>query len=396
MNSIINTEKENMDCMTVDAEATEIKEIEGEKETKIYRIDDNNVMASEDTVIQTTVSSSGDQPEPPTNNISPKKQTIKKLDPTREISPNFENELKWIDLLTEKISGEKKDLEALPKKFNDRLKTIFQRFIFVNKHNKKDVCIFALRFGQLLNFIETKFEKKHKFTEWRAKVFSSFSERYVQKWQQAAKIGKVVEHFSEFGLDTAIELDYLVKRKKEEFPDVTDSEIIDTLQSFINLGGHSTERNWFRTSMDGGVTEFRFKIAIKEKNVSGMEKLIVEIRPLVLEMVKITGGALEKSDVQQIVSSFKNMKSDEERMEFMRNYTMDKGTLASEDKKNKEEVKPNKKGFHEAVVLFISRAKSQDINSLDISIDEVKMVHAIIEEIIKAKNIDITITTKEI
>lgn len=396
MDNFIDTTNEKLDCMTVDAEAEEIIEIAPETETETTKddIEVNNPTDGNDTAEQGTVSSS-EQSES-TLIVLPKKSAIKKLDPTRAISANFENELKWIDSLIQKIGEEKKGLEALPKKYNGRLNKIFQRFIFVNKHNKKDICIFALRYGKLLNEIEERFTNKTDFTKWRSEAFPDVSERYIQKWQQAAKVGLVVEHFAEFGLGVVIELKYLVETWKDEFKQVEEPEIISVIQSFINLGGHSTERNHFRFSMDAAVTHFRLINKVKEKTVLEMENLIVEIKPLILELVKITGGALEEPDVQKIVDKFKILASENERVQFLEKYTMDKASLATgEPKENNEDLRKNLRGTNEAIVRFNRRFKLKNTSELDLTKDQAIEAYKNLMKYFTAKNIDINAIIKE-
>ncbi len=393
MKSVTNTEKEDMRSITIDVEAIDVTP--NKNETEKQNIEDNNAVASANAADKTAVSSA-DQPVP-TLSIPPEVSCKIKLEPTREIPANFEPELQVINSLIQKIGGKKKELKTLPVKYNNRLKTLFERFLFVNKHNKKDVCIFALKYGQLLNSIESKFEKKHKFTEWRAMVFANVSERSVQKWQQAARIGKMAFHFSEFGLDAVLELDYLVKTGNEEFNNVTEDELINVLQDFINLGGWSSDNYLIRNGIDSAVTNFRLLNALNKKNITGMANLIAEIKPQLLQMVKMEGGALEETDAQQIADKIKDLPSDEERRQFLNNYTMDKcavGSIAQNIHSEENRLK-NSRGANEAIIRLNSRLESKNINELDLNEDQAIKAFKNLIKYFRFKNIDINAITKE-
>lgn len=396
MNEYTSIEKETIDYSPIDIEAEEVEENVVESENNVI-FEDSNATAGQEAANQTAVSPSADDQLSPSSDISPKSPRKNKMEPDRVISSNFDVELKILDSMINKIDGGMKNLKSLPKRYDIMLRTIFERFLFVNKHNKKDVCIFALKYGQLLNTIESHFEKKHKFTELRSNVFNNVSERYVQKWQQAARLGEMAFHFSEFGLDAVLELSYMVKSRDEEFKNVPDNEVINIIEGFINLGGWSSEINLFRNGMDAAVTHFRLTNVLNEKNITGMAELFIEAKPLILQMVKTSGGALEKNDAQQIVDKIKDLPSEEERRRFLDKYTMDKCVVGSNAQgiKTEEEKKKISKGTNEVLVRFNSRFESKNINELALGEEQAIKALKNLLKYFRVKNIDVNAITKE-
>ena len=298
------------------------------------------------------------------------------------------DEQQYVDTM-EKLKDQEFPFKDLPELIRLRVNLLGDRFEAINRHHKEETFKLAYFCGCIINEFEHRVvdlekRKKSEFTEWRKKAFPRMKVRYLQRWQQVARLGALALEFAYLGLDGVAELEYLfdIDQGKEEGVSEIAKKSINGY--FEMIRGSLSDKACIRNAMDAAITCARLMKA-------GFPEALLNDKEVILLIAKQKKAALEIKEAKALAADI-SAKPTEEQVTYLQVFARNKSVIPNFGPKTKTE---NSKSLDALLEKFISRFRETGGAALPINIDTLTSTYSCICEYAQKNGITLNPNVKE-
>ena len=208
--------------------------------------------------------------------------------------------------------------------------------------------------------------------------------RYLQRWQQVARLGALALEFAYLGLDGVAELEYLfdIDQGKEEGVSEIAKKSINGY--FEMIRGSLSDKACIRNAMDAAITCARLMKA-------GFPEALLNDKEVILLIAKQKKAALEIKEAKALAADI-SAKPTEEQVTYLQVFARNKSVIPNFGPKTKTE---NSKSLDALLEKFISRFRETGGAALPINIDTLTSTYSCICEYAQKNGITLNPNVKE-
>ena len=171
------------------------------------------------------------------------------------------DEQQYVDTMG-KLKDQEFPLEGLSELIRFSVNRLGHRYEIINRHHKEETFKLAYFCGCIINGFEYRVvnvekRKKSEFTKWREKAFPRMKVRYLQRWQQVARLGDLALEFAYLGLDSVAELKYLFDIDKGNEDGISEIAKKSIKEYFEMIRGSLSDKACIRNAMDAAISYAR-------------------------------------------------------------------------------------------------------------------------------------------